>query len=54
MPNYAGIKPPTFFTKEEMAEARKIKPSLEDVFVEITGIETDTMRGEKNKKGGGP
>jgi hypothetical protein len=25
----------------------------EDVFVEITGIETDTMRGEKNKKGSG-
>jgi ABC-2 type transport system ATP-binding protein len=34
-------------------EAVKIRPSLEDVFVEITGIEAKVMRGEKEKKGGG-
>jgi len=35
----------------EVAEARRVKPSLEDVFVRITGIEADLMRKEK---GGGP
>ncbi len=37
----------------EVSEARKIRPSLEDVFVKITGIEANAMRGEKEKKGGG-
>jgi len=37
----------------EVAEARKVQPSLEDVFVKITGIEADVMRKEKEKKGGG-
>jgi len=37
----------------EVSEARKIRPSLEDVFVEITGIESNAMKGEKEKKGGG-
>jgi len=37
----------------EVNEARRIQPSLEDVFVEITGIEADAMRKEKEKKGGG-
>ena len=37
----------------EVSEARRMRPSLEDVFVEITGIEADAMRGEKEKKGGG-
>jgi len=37
----------------EVTEARRIRPSLEDVFVEITGIEADAMRREKEKKGGG-
>jgi len=37
----------------EVSEARKIRPSLEDVFVEITGIESNSMKGEKEKKGGG-
>ena len=37
----------------EVSEARKIKPSLEDVFVRITGIEADAMRSEKEKGGGG-
>ncbi len=33
----------------EVVEARRVRPSLEDVFVEITGIEADTMRREKEK-----
>jgi ABC-2 type transport system ATP-binding protein len=33
----------------EVIEARQIHPSLEDVFVEITGIETAAMREEKEK-----
>jgi ABC-2 type transport system ATP-binding protein len=37
----------------EVAEARRMRPSLEDVFVRITGIEADAMRKEKEKSGGG-
>ena len=37
----------------EVTEARRMRPSLEDIFVEITGIEADAMRKEKEKKGGG-
>jgi ABC-2 type transport system ATP-binding protein len=37
----------------EVMEARRVQPSLEDVFVQITGIEADAMRKEKEKKGGG-
>jgi len=37
----------------EVAEARRVRPSLEDIFVNITGIEADAMRKEKEKKGGG-
>jgi len=39
----------------EVSEARKVCPSLEDVFVEITGIEAGAMKQEKEKagKGGG-
>jgi len=37
----------------EVSEARKMRPSLEDIFVEITGIEADTMRKGKEKAGGG-
>jgi len=37
----------------EVSEARKIRPSLEEVFVAITGIEAGTMRQEKEKKMGG-
>ena len=39
----------------EVFEARKLRPSLEDVFVEITGIEAGAMKQEKEKstKGGG-
>jgi len=34
----------------EVFEARKIRPTLEDVFVEITGIEAGIMKQEKEKK----
>jgi ABC-2 type transport system ATP-binding protein len=37
----------------EVSEARKVRPSLEDVFVEVTGIETAAMKQEKAKMGGG-
>jgi len=35
----------------EVSEARKLKPSLEDVFVRVTGIEARTM--QREKAGGG-
>ncbi len=37
----------------EVVEARRMRPSLEDVFVRITGIEAEAMRREKERKGGG-
>jgi ABC-2 type transport system ATP-binding protein len=37
----------------EVAEARRLRPSLEDIFVRITGIEADAMHREKEKKEGG-
>jgi len=33
----------------EISEARKIRPSLEDVFVEVTGIESSAMKREKER-----
>ncbi len=36
----------------EVTEARKIRPSLEDIFVRITGIEAETMHREDAKGGG--
>ena len=36
----------------EVAEARRVRPSLEDIFVQITGIEAGVMRREKEKTGG--
>lgn len=36
----------------EVIEARRVRPSLEDVFVQITGIEADALRKEKEKQGG--
>lgn len=30
--------------KAEVIEARRIRPSLEDVFVHVTGLEAETMR----------
>jgi len=46
-----SIGPVVRFIEEqgaEVTEARQIKPSLEEVFVEVTGIETDVMKKEKN------
>jgi ABC-2 type transport system ATP-binding protein len=37
----------------EVFEAVRIKPSLEEVFVEITGIEINAMKKDKEKNGGG-
>jgi len=37
----------------EVMEARRMRPSLEDVFVRVTGIELDAMKKEKEKAGGG-
>jgi ABC-2 type transport system ATP-binding protein len=37
----------------EVMEARRMRPSLEEVFVRITGIEVDAMKKEKEKPGGG-
>ena len=37
----------------EVSEARRMRPSLEDIFVRITGIEAGVMRKEKEKAGGG-
>jgi len=39
----------------EVSEARKVRPSLEEVFVNVTGIEAAAMKREKDraKKGGG-
>ncbi|HOG51286.1 MAG TPA: ABC transporter ATP-binding protein, partial [Lentisphaeria bacterium] len=36
-----------------VTEARVIRPSLEEVFVEVTGIEANAMRREKEKAGKG-
>jgi len=37
----------------DVTEARVMRPSLEDVFVEITGIELERMKKEKEKGGRG-
>ncbi|MBN1504999.1 MAG: ABC transporter ATP-binding protein [Candidatus Eisenbacteria bacterium] len=37
----------------DVMEARRSRPSLEDVFVRMTGIGADVMRKEKEKAGGG-
>lgn len=38
----------------EVTEARRLRPSIEDIFVRITGIEAGAMRrGENEKEGGG-
>lgn len=43
-----------FFEEQniEVTEARKVRPSLEEVFVEVTGIEVNAMKKEKEKSGG--
>lgn len=48
-----GIAPLVRFFEDqgvEVTEARKVRPSLEEVFVEITGIEAEMMKKEKEKK----
>jgi len=37
----------------EVGEARKVRPTLEEVFVEITGIEAAAVGREKEKAGAG-
>ncbi len=37
----------------QVTEARRVRPSLEDIFVSITGIEAEAMGKEKEKKRGG-
>ena len=37
----------------QVTEARRQVPSLEDVFVRVTGIEAELMKKEKEKAGGG-
>jgi ABC-2 type transport system ATP-binding protein len=37
----------------EVAEARKVQPSLEEVFVRVTGLEAAAMKREKEKAGAG-
>ena len=37
----------------EVSEARRMRSSLEDIFVRITGIEADAMHKEKEKTRGG-
>jgi len=37
----------------DVSEARRLRPSLEEIFVRITGIEVDAMKKEKEKAGGG-
>jgi len=38
----------------EIVEARRLRPSLEDVFVRVTGIETNAMRREREGRGQTP
>jgi ABC-2 type transport system ATP-binding protein len=50
-----GVGPLIRYLEErsiEVFEARRIRPSLEEVFVSITGIEAGFMRSEKEKGGG--
>ncbi len=51
-----SIAPLTRFLEErgvQVTEARRHRPSLEDIFVEVTGIEADLMKKEKERAGGG-
>jgi ABC-2 type transport system ATP-binding protein len=55
-PEPVNIGPLTRFLEErgiQVIEARRHLPSLEDVFVQITGIEAGLMMKEKEKAGGG-
>jgi ABC-2 type transport system ATP-binding protein len=35
----------------EVLQARRMTPSLEDVFVEVTGIEAEVLKKDNNRKG---
>ncbi len=51
-----GVGPIIRFLEDngtDVVEARRIRPSLEDVFVRVTGLEAEAMQKEKEKKGGG-
>ncbi|NMB53231.1 MAG: ABC transporter ATP-binding protein [Leptolinea sp.] len=37
----------------EVLEARSLHPSLEDIFVKVTGLQVDMMKKEREKNGGG-
>jgi ABC-2 type transport system ATP-binding protein len=37
----------------DVLEARSLRPSLEDVFVKVTGLQADIMKKEKERNGGG-
>jgi len=37
----------------EVTEARRMRPSLEEVFVRITGLKADPMRKDRERRGGG-
>jgi ABC-2 type transport system ATP-binding protein len=50
-----NIAPLVRFMEEqgaEVTEARRVRPSLEEVFVQVTGMELDIMKKEKEKGGG--
>jgi ABC-2 type transport system ATP-binding protein len=52
----ANVGPLVRFIEEQglqVTEARRHLPSLEDVFVQVTGIEAELMRKDKEKAGGG-
>jgi ABC-2 type transport system ATP-binding protein len=54
-PEPAGVGPLVRFLEErgiQVTEARRYLPSLEDVFVQVTGIESGLMLKEKEKAGG--
>ncbi len=51
-----GIGPLVRFIEErgsEVSEARRMRPSLEEVFIRVTGIELNDMLKEKGRMGGG-
>jgi ABC-2 type transport system ATP-binding protein len=52
-----NIAPLVRFIEEqgaEVSEARWVRPSLEEVFVQVTGLELDIMKKDREKGGGGP
>jgi ABC-2 type transport system ATP-binding protein len=52
----APVGPQIRFFEEhgrDVLEARRVRPSLEEVFVKVTGIEANAMKQDAQKKGGG-